>query len=108
MYFWMFSDWYDERPVRDRVTQDGSAAPTDGSLTVDQRLTQAVTRALFDSPAVTGGVVDLCVQNGVAILRGTIESDDARAAAVAAAVSVPGVRDICDALVVDHAAPWRS
>jgi hypothetical protein len=46
------------------------------------------------------------VQNGVAILSGTVVSRTARRAAVAAALGVPGVRDVCDALaVLDEPAP---
>ncbi|MCM4083828.1 BON domain-containing protein [Paractinoplanes hotanensis] len=101
MYFWSFPDWYDATPFHWCTTDDASTERTDQPLTVDQRLTREVAQALLSDPAVTSGLVDLRVHNGVAILDGTIDSEDARAAAVATAESVSGIRDVCNALVLD-------
>lgn len=100
MYFWSYPEWYDVTPDRRRSEDDASTPHAEPHLTVDERLAQDVAQALIDTPAVTGGLVDLHVQNGVAILDGTIDSDDARAAAVAAVGSVPGIRDVCDSLAI--------
>jgi hypothetical protein len=40
------------------------------------------------------------VQNGVAVLTGTVESAEERRAAVRVTRSVPGVRDVCNAMCV--------
>jgi osmotically-inducible protein OsmY len=100
MYFWMHPEWYPETPLRGPAAESITHARPDRRHTVDQRLLHEVARALLDDPAVTDGCIDLYVQNGVAILEGGIGSQEARRAAVAAAASIPEVRDVCDALLV--------
>jgi osmotically-inducible protein OsmY len=73
---------------------------SDGELSRDDRLALAVSDALFDDEAVTGGHIDIRVQNAVVILDGRTDTEDARVAAVARAWSVIGVADVCDALSV--------
>ncbi|MEV6842734.1 BON domain-containing protein [Actinoplanes sp. NPDC051411] len=102
MYSWMHPEWYDLTPLLGRPADGHSASRPERSLTADQRLTSDVVQALFDDPKVTGGTVELTVQNGVAILEGTVDSDGVRIAAVTTAAGVSGVRDVCDALVVKN------
>jgi osmotically-inducible protein OsmY len=103
MYFWMYPEWYSVTPPRTAAAEPAARARPDGRRTVDQRLLHEVARALLDDPAVTDGRIDLHVQNGVAILEGDIGSQQARRAAVAAAASILGIRDVCDALLVTGA-----
>jgi osmotically-inducible protein OsmY len=103
MYFWMYPEWHPVTPWQGSAADRSTGAGQARECTVDQRLLHEVALALLDDPAVTDGFVDLHVQNGVAILEGDIGSQEARRAAVAVAASVPGVRDVCDVLVVTGA-----
>lgn len=103
MYFWMYPEFYPTAPFRGSAAGPAAGAEQDRHRTVDQRLLHEVARALLDDPAVTDGCLDLHVQNGVAILAGDIGSQEARRAAVAAAASIPGIRDVCDVLLVTGA-----
>jgi osmotically-inducible protein OsmY len=103
MYYWMYPEFYPAIPAPGFAARPAAGAQPDRDRTVDQRLLHEVARALLDDPAVTDGCLDLHVQNGVAILDGDIGSQQARRAAVAAAASIPGIRDVCDALVVTGA-----
>ncbi|GGK99857.1 BON domain-containing protein [Mangrovihabitans endophyticus] len=89
-------DAYDEleppSALRDRIAENWRD--------IDERLVDEVAAGLVDDVAVTGGQLHLCVQNGVVILDGTVQSESVRAAAVARAWATPGVMDVCDALVV--------
>ena len=103
MYFWMYPEWYPETPWRGPAADPAACERPDRRPTVDQRLLHEVARALLDDPVVTDGCIDLSVQNGVAILEGDVRSQEARRAAVAAAASILGIRDVCDALLVTGA-----
>ncbi|MEU8230460.1 BON domain-containing protein [Actinoplanes sp. NPDC048967] len=103
MYFWMYPEWYPTTPLRGTAADPAVRARPDRRRTVDQRLLHEVARALLDDPAVSDGCIDLHVQNGIAILDGDIGSQQARRAAVAAAASIIGIRDVCDALLVTGA-----
>ncbi|GAA3939531.1 BON domain-containing protein [Actinoplanes auranticolor] len=103
MYFWMYPEWYPATPRRAPAADPAACERPDRRRTVDQRLLHEVARALLDDPAVTDGCIDLSVQNGVAILDGDVGSQEARRAAVAAAASILGIRDVCDALLVTGA-----
>lgn len=103
MYFWMYPEWYPGTPFRGSADDPTGGAREQREPTVDESLLDDVAQALLDDPAVTGGIVDLRVQNGVAILDGDFGSEAARMAAVAVAASVPGIRDVCDVLVVTGA-----
>lgn len=100
MFFWMYPDWFSETPSSGTAAGPSATAGNDPEHTVDQRLLDEVSRALLSDPAVTDGTIEVNVQNGVAILDGDIGSPEARTAAMAAAASVPGVRDVCDVLFV--------
>jgi osmotically-inducible protein OsmY len=103
MYFWMYPDRHPATPWRGPAAGRFAATGQDRQRTRDQRLLHEVARALLDAPAVTDGSVDLHVQNGVAILEGSIGSQEARRAAAVVAASVPGIRDVCDVLLVTGA-----
>lgn len=109
MYFWWYPDWYNGAAYRAETRQvnaggrDHDRAGSGGERPApsrDQQLTWAVADALVDDPTVTGGRIDLSVQNGVVILDGEADTEDTQCAAVARAWSVPGVRDVCNALTV--------
>lgn len=107
MYYWMYPEWYPETSPHRSAAEPYSGAGQDRKRTVDQRLLHEVARALLDDPAVTDGIIDLRVQNGVAVLDGYIGSQQAGRAAVAVAASVPGIRDVCDVLSVADASHSR-
>ena len=84
-------------------TFPGDRRPADGP---DARLTHEVAARVRAGDPAHRQRITVEVQNGVAILSGTVVSSAARRAAVAAALGVPGVRDVCDALAVpDEQAP---
>ncbi|WP_158277882.1 BON domain-containing protein [Pseudosporangium ferrugineum] len=66
----------------------------------DHLILRAVADALFTDPEVTGGHINLGVQNGVVILDGDVDSEPTRSAAAACAWTVEGVTDVCNALTV--------
>ncbi|MEU8659755.1 BON domain-containing protein [Actinoplanes philippinensis] len=66
----------------------------------------AVAEALLADAAVTGGHLDLRIQNGVVILDGEVDTDDTRAAVTDRVWSIPGVADVCDALRVTGRRYW--
>jgi hypothetical protein len=104
MYFWWMSDWYNgaayagraHPPLRDHradIETSVVAAP-------DRQLLRVVVEALLTDPAVTGGRLDVQLQNGVVIVEGEVDTADIRAAVVERAWSVPGVVDVCDIILV--------
>ncbi|MEV4704328.1 BON domain-containing protein [Actinoplanes sp. NPDC049316] len=103
MYPWWYTDWYNgaSYPRRPQAAdeQRGSAR-ADTPRTRDERLARAVADAVLADPVVTGGRIDLGVQNGVVILDGEVDTESTRRAVVALAWSVPGVTDVCNALSV--------
>lgn len=103
MYYWMYPQFHPATPARGPAQEPAPGTRPDRERTVDQHLLHEVAGALLSDPRVTDGCVDLHVQNGVAILDGDIGSHEAREAAVAAAASISGIRDVCDALVVTGA-----
>lgn len=62
---------------------------------------------LLRDPDVRAGELIVGVQNGVVILEGEVESPDTVSAAGRCAWSVPGVRDVCNMLVVQRGHPTR-
>ncbi|WP_199516639.1 BON domain-containing protein [Nucisporomicrobium flavum] len=100
MYSWWYPDWYNGQSYVGRSRPDGEPEAGRDVTDPQKRLARAVAEALFDDAAVTGGQFDLSVQNGVVILDGEADTEASRSAAVARAWSVPGVRDVCNALAV--------
>ncbi|MEU4214149.1 BON domain-containing protein [Actinoplanes sp. NPDC026623] len=100
MSYWWYPDWYNGQSYLGRSRPAGE--PDGGRDVTDpqKRLARAVAEAFFDDAAVTGGQFDLSVQNGVVILDGVADTEASRSAAVVRAWSVPGVRDVCNALTV--------
>ncbi|MGA5298933.1 BON domain-containing protein [Nucisporomicrobium flavum] len=93
---WWYTDWYNGAPY----SRQFPAAHGNGARTRDERLARAVADAVLADPVVTGGRIDLGVQNGVVILDGDVDTEASRRAVVALAWSVPGVTDVCNALAV--------
>jgi hypothetical protein len=111
MYHWWYPGWYNEPTYLGRSGSGGgrhpdrdTPEPYAGALPAnpDRRLERIVATSLFDDAAVTGGHIDLSVQNGVVIVEGTVDSEAVRSAVVARAWSVAGVVDVCNALTVDR------
>ncbi|MEV4703172.1 BON domain-containing protein [Actinoplanes sp. NPDC049316] len=105
MYYWWYTDWYNgpmyaPRPARgdDRASARRRAGTSMSDR--DERILRAVADALFDDPEVTGGHIDLNVQNGVVIIDGDADSEPTRSAVVAAVWRIEGVTDVCNALTV--------
>jgi hypothetical protein len=73
-----------------------SAAATDIR---DTRLAYSVAQRLVSEPRVHGRRLTVEAQNGVAILSGVVDDEEARSAAGEAARSTAGVRDVCNMLV---------
>ncbi|GIF42863.1 BON domain-containing protein [Actinoplanes xinjiangensis] len=96
MPFWWFTDWYHATAFRGTAaaasTPDATKRrhPSRSVLDADRQLLNAVADALLGDAAVTGGLLDLQVQNGVVILDGHVEDDDTRAAVTDRVWSVPG------------------
>ncbi|MET8147085.1 BON domain-containing protein [Actinoplanes sp. NPDC049668] len=108
MIFWWYTDWFNG-PAYAGQRRTGHArhdlnppgpVQTSPGLSRDQGLLIAVAEALLDDPALTGGYIDLSVQNGVVILDGEVDTQATHTAAVAQAWSVAGVADVCDALAL--------
>lgn len=68
-------------------------------LNADDRLAGLAAEALSSDPLIRGSHLEVIVQNGVVILQGELESEDAREAARQRAWTLPGIRDVCDAVV---------
>lgn len=100
MYYWMFSEWFPPAPRSGRAHQPVPDPAAEQPRTVDQRLLCDLAQALFDHPGVTGGTIDVQVQNGVAILDGEVTSAGVREAVLAAADAVDGIREVCSLLVL--------
>ena len=72
----------------------------------DDVIARLLVGGLLGDEAVHAGRLDILVQNGVAILDGSVPSDDVRYAILLRAWATPGVRDICDLLTVDDGSDW--
>ncbi|MBU2668032.1 BON domain-containing protein [Actinoplanes bogorensis] len=91
--FWPYGD---DSPRR-------STPPDDDHVTVDEALAQRVAEAILQAPLVESGHLHIEVQNGVAILSGSLSSREACDAAADRARETPGVRDVSDQLTVSPA-----
>ncbi|UQU61298.1 BON domain-containing protein [Couchioplanes caeruleus] len=103
MYPWWYTDWFNGASYsRQFPPADGrhGAAGEDAARTRDERLARAVADAVLAAPGVTGGRIELGVQNGVVILDGDVDTEATRREVVALAWSVPEVADVCNALTV--------
>ncbi|MCM4083833.1 BON domain-containing protein [Paractinoplanes hotanensis] len=67
-------------------------------LNADDRLADLAAENLSSDPLVRGSRLEIIVQNGVVILQGELESEEAREAARRRAWTLPGIRDVCDAV----------
>nr|WP_221383139.1 BON domain-containing protein [Actinoplanes polyasparticus] len=68
-------------------------------LNADDRLADLAAEELSSDPRIRGSRLEISVQNGVVILQGELESEDAREAARRRAWSLPGIRDVCDVVI---------
>ncbi|WP_250034142.1 BON domain-containing protein [Paractinoplanes maris] len=66
-------------------------------LTADEQLAEQVAAALSSDPLIRGRRLEIIVQDGVVILQGELDSEEAREAARHRVWTLPGVRDFCDA-----------
>ena len=77
--------------------------PDDPEIYSDDPLDELIARRVADrflrDPEIRSGHVLVAVQNRVVILKGRVDSDDARAAASKQAWSTPGVYDVCNRLL---------
>lgn len=71
-----------------------------GAGTTDEEITTEVKRVLTTDNETKGNKIDVQTRDGVVQLSGFIESGRVKAAAAAAARSVPGVKQVRDDLVV--------
>ncbi|XVU22994.1 BON domain-containing protein [Actinoplanes sp. CA-054009] len=74
-------------------------------LEADETLADRTARALSADPDVCGHYLEIVVQNGVVILQGELDSDDAREAARQRAWTVPGVYDVCQMITTPQCDP---
>ncbi|XVV10109.1 BON domain-containing protein [Actinoplanes sp. CA-131856] len=74
-------------------------------LEADETLADLTARALSADPKVCGHYLEIVVQNGVVILQGELDSDDAREAARQRAWTVPGVYDVCQMITTPQCGP---
>lgn len=74
--------------------------PDDAALEGDELLLHLVAEALAGDDEIRGQHLDLTVQNGVVILEGVVASRIAKGAAARQAWAIPGVRDVCNCLVI--------
>jgi osmotically-inducible protein OsmY len=110
MYWWWYSEWYGGRVYDTARRSSGiddppGAKPSPGGYVTSGMstagvLARRVAQALIDDPAITGGVMEVAVQNGVVILDGDVATEVTRTAVSLRVWSVPGVLDVCNALTV--------
>ncbi|MBB4693234.1 BON domain-containing protein [Paractinoplanes abujensis] len=67
---------------------------------MDDALARRVAMALLRAPLVASGHLVVDVQNGVAVLAGSLETQEACDAAAEQAMATPGVRDVLNQLTV--------
>ena len=84
----------DRRPPRSRL---------DGVPYRDEVIAELLAGGLLGDLAVRSGFLEVQVQNGVAILEGSVPTEDVRIAILRRARATPGVREICDLLTVEGA-----
>jgi osmotically-inducible protein OsmY len=108
MYWWSYPQWYNgmayrgSRRGRDATLASSCSAENAFRASAERRLTLRVAAALFNDPSVTGGSVEVSVQNGVVILDGDIDTEASHTAASRRVRTVDGVADVCNALTVAH------
>ena len=91
MVMWPFPD--------DAFSGNAGRRPTD-SGDADVRLSQQVGERLAVDERTRHQRITVEAQNGVVILSGAVDSDDTKLLATVTARAVPGVRDVCNALLV--------
>ena len=84
---------------------DGESPGRHDAADADADLSRRVGQMLTADPAIRRHGITITVQNRVVMLSGTVDSRHIRDAITAQVHQVPGVRDICDALVVRDDAP---
>jgi osmotically-inducible protein OsmY len=87
----------DRRPPAERLA---------GRPDHDDVVAKLLVGGLLGDQAVRAGRLDILVQNGVAILDGSVPTEGVRCAILRRAWATPGVRDVCDLLTVDDGADW--
>ncbi|MEU4428471.1 BON domain-containing protein [Actinoplanes sp. NPDC024001] len=104
MYWWWYRDGYNgwayggsRQDHNGALASRPEAAPRIGA---ERRLALRVAEALLNDPAVTGGSIEVSVQNGVVILEGAVGTEAARCAAAGRVWSVRDVTDVCNALTI--------
>jgi len=122
---WLHSDRWSDRERQPGPGQPGGHSPDDpkdetirppvddlidqfASGTADEWLAGRAAEALSMDPLVRGPYLEIFVQNRVVILQGEAGSAEARHAAGRRAWSVPGVRDVCNRLIVAGPYPRSS
>jgi osmotically-inducible protein OsmY len=88
--------------VRARSATARRRLTTRRDLTADDRLARSVAAQLSADPVMRHERITVSAQNGIIILIGTVSALDVAAAADAGARRMPGVADVCNALV------WRT
>lgn len=66
---------------------------------LDELIARRVADRFLRDPQIRSGHVLVAVQNRVVILKGRVDSDDARSAAGRQAWATPGVYDVCNRLL---------
>jgi osmotically-inducible protein OsmY len=105
MYFWWFTG-LPTPPFRPWAMPENPGRRPCGQGGADHWLLRTVAEALLADPAVTGGHLDLRIQNGVVILDGEVDTADTSAAVTQRVWSIPGVADVCNALRVTGRRYW--
>ena len=97
---WFGDDDAERRRRMDRVNGPHRGKGPKGYSRTDERVSEDINQRLYDDPFIDASEVEVKVENGEAVLTGTVESREAKRRIEDVAESITGVKDVENRLKV--------